>query len=434
VDGGAGARLARTLTDRGLLHPVPPVASGRLDVTVVIPVRDRPAHLDRCLSGLGSTYPVIVVDDGSRQPAALAEVAAKHGARLITRLVTGGPAAARNSGLRGVQSDFVVLLDSDCVPTGGWIERLGAHFADPLVAAVAPRIRPVDPAAGSAIARYSRACGALDQGVRPARVAPMTGVPYVPTAALLVRRSALLSVSPLGDAFDERLRYGEDVDLVWRLHSAGWRVRYEPSVHVHHQEPATWPALLTRRLRYGTSAGELARRHPGAMAPLVVAPWPAATVAALLARRPLLAVATGVMTLAGTRQALRKACLPTPATVPMTASALRSTWLGVGRFATQFTAPVVIAQIVRPSRNSRRWRRTAAASLLVGPALADWVTRRPDLDPIRFTVARVADDIAYGAGVWIGSARTGTTAALRPRRARRHIPRNAGRLSPEGEL
>ena len=77
---------------------------------------------------------------------------------------------------------------------------------------------------------------------------PGSRVSYVPTAALLVRRSALDSVAiddaaipapghlagpgPLSSrgVFDPALRYGEDVDLIWRLHDAGWRVRYEPSV------------------------------------------------------------------------------------------------------------------------------------------------------------------------------------------------------------
>ena len=59
----------------------------------------------------------------------------------------------------------------------------------------------------------------------------MTRVAYVPTAALLVRRAAL------GDGFDESLRNGEDVDLVWRLIEAGWRVRYEPAVQVGTASP-----------------------------------------------------------------------------------------------------------------------------------------------------------------------------------------------------
>ena len=68
VRGAAAGRLARKLTDAGLAHPRPPELASRPDVTVLIPVRDRAVLLDRCLSALGSGYPVVVVDDGSRDP------------------------------------------------------------------------------------------------------------------------------------------------------------------------------------------------------------------------------------------------------------------------------------------------------------------------------------------------------------------------------
>ena len=79
VRSAAAGRLARKLTDAGLAHPRPPELTARPDVTVLIPVRDRPVLLDRCLAALGRSYPVVVVDDGSCDPAAVAAVAAAHG-------------------------------------------------------------------------------------------------------------------------------------------------------------------------------------------------------------------------------------------------------------------------------------------------------------------------------------------------------------------
>jgi mycofactocin glycosyltransferase len=58
-----------------------------------------------------------------------------------------------------------------------------------------------------------------------------------------------------------------------------------------------------------------------------------------------------------------------------------------------------------------RRSRPAAAAVLVLPALADWWATRPDLDPVRYTAAHIADDAAYGAGVWLGCLRA---RALRP--------------------
>ena len=97
---------------------------------------------------------------------------------------------------------------------------------------------------------------------------------------MIVRRDAL----PV-DPFDPALRYGEDVDLIWRLLDAGWRVRYDPSVVVAHEERDP----LRRRFRYGTSAAPLTQRHPGKLTHVVVRPWPAATLALLAARKPRLA-------------------------------------------------------------------------------------------------------------------------------------------------
>jgi GT2 family glycosyltransferase len=451
VSSGAAALLARRLTDAGMAHPVPPPHNEQQsgpDVTVIVPVRDRAQLLDRCLAAVGGLYPVVVVDDGSADPAAIAAVAARHGAQLHRRRISGGPAAARNTGLAEFASDFVAFLDSDCAPPPGWIASLAPHLDDPLVAAVAPRI--VAPSATTAAGRYDQVRGSLDLGERPARVLPSSRVAYVPSAALLVRGKALADVSrraaranPAGSGdssdpalsyFDPALRYGEDVDLIWRLHEAGWRIRYEPSVQVPHQGPATWPGLLGRRFRYGTSAGPLARRHPANMAPLALQPWPAATVAALLARRPVIAAACVTASWLNLTGAVRQAGVPADGVLPATLTAVHQTWLGIGRYVTQFGAPALAIALAAPGGKTalQRWgRRAAVASLLLGPALTAYEQRRPQLDPVRFTAGHIADDICYGAGVWTGCLRERTLIPVTPVISRRPV-RIAGQPA-EGE-
>jgi mycofactocin glycosyltransferase len=418
--------LARQLTDAGLAHPKPPARPAPPDVTVVVPVYDRAPMLARCLSALGTRYPVVVVDDGSRDRLAIAKTAARHGARLITRDVNGGPGAARNTALAFVTSELIAFVDSDCVAAGDWIEHLAAHLADPAVAAAAPRVTGLAP--GTWAGRYTSASGSLDLGGRAARVRPGSQVSYVPTAALLARRAALLAVArddrgpgsgpkSLPQVFDESMRTGEDVDLVWRLHEAGWRIRYDPAVLVAHHEPATWPALLARRYRYGTSAAPLAIRHPGSVPHLVLQPWSTATVAALLARRPYAAAAAFGGSVLATYAGLIRADIPRRGTVRAMASAARQTWLGIGRYGTQFAAPLLVAMIAAPGGSSaatRLGRRAAAASLLLGPPLTAWASGPRTLDPARFALGRIADDVAYGSGVWSGCVRDRTTAPLRP--------------------
>jgi hypothetical protein len=63
------------------------------------------------------------------------------------------------------------------------------------------------------------------------------------------------------------------------------------------------------------------------------------------------------------------------------------------------------------------WSRTrrAAALALVAPAVGDWCTDRADLDPLRYAGLHVADDVAYGTGVWLGCIKARTFGPLLPR-------------------
>ncbi len=408
--GGRAPALAARLVAAGLAHPQPEARDRQpVDVVVVVPVRDRAAELDRCLAALGSAHPVLVVDDGSRDPAAVAEVAARHGARLLALPVNGGPAAARNAGLAATDEPVVAFVDSDCAPPPGWLAELAGHLADPAVAAVAPRVR--SRAGRSLLARYARARGPLDLGPDPAAVRPGGRVPYVPTAALLVRREAL---GP--QAFDPALRFGEDVDLVWRLHDAGRTVRYVPSTVVLHDEPDRWTAWLRRRHLYGTSAAPLAARHGARLSPLVLPPWPTAAWLLLAAGRPCAGGAVAAVPAVRLARVLRRAGVgrgeSVRAAAGVTAQGVASVAGGLGGAGSVLTLPLLLAGLL-----PRRTRRAALAVLLV-PPLLEHRQRRPDVDPLRWAALRLLDDLAYASGVWRGCWRARSTAALRPRRSR----------------
>jgi mycofactocin system glycosyltransferase len=406
----AEAELGRRLVDAGMAHPAPPGSRARRPaegtVTVVVPVRDRAESLDRCLGSLGGDAPVVVVDDGSTDPGAVAEVCTRHGARLIVRAANGGPAAARNDAIATLHCELVAFVDSDCTVPEGWLGDLVWMFEDPDVGAVAPRIRPDPPPVGtpgSVLTRYSDRRSALDLGQQPSEVGPERTVRYLPTAALVVRGSAL------AEGFDTDLRVGEDVDLVWRLLDDGWRIRYEPSVVVCHHEPTSWAGLLVRRFHYGTSAGPLARRHPGRLAPVDLRPGPTSVVAALLARRPRAAAILGLTSTATLAVRVRRHGIPVTQSARWSAQSVGWTLVGMGRAATTVAGPVLVLVALR----ARRWS-PVALLLLLAPPVVEWRKRQPELDPIRWSVASVLDDMAYGAGVWVGCIRARSFGPLLP--------------------
>ena len=418
--------LARRLLDSGLAHPVLPAGDraahgaavpGAEQVTVVVPVKDRPVA--RLLAALpGNLGGLVVVDDGSRDPRTVADGVPAAGGTLLRHERPRGPAAARNAGLAAARTAFAVFLDSDVVPEPGWLAPLLAHAADPAVALVAPRIVALGPVparggARGAIARYEAVRSSLDLGPDPALIVPRSRVAYVPSAAMLVRVDAVAGRGRT--AFDEDMHVAEDVDLVLRLHASGWRMRYEPAARVAHDHrtgPSEW---LSRKAFYGTGAAPLALRHPGAVPPVVLSPWSAAVCVLLLAQRRWSVAGAAVVTTAATERLSRKLTrLDRPR-----ASAARLTGLGlagavwqVGSALTRHFWPVAVFGC---AFSARARRAVAAAALAEG--LADWWTHRDPVvrpGPVEYLLAHRLDDLAYGAGLWWGAARHRTTAPLRP--------------------
>jgi hypothetical protein len=62
---------------------------------------------------------------------------------------------------------------------------------------------------------------------------------------------------------------------------------------------------------------------------------------------------------------------------------------------------------------SRRARPAVLAAVVV-PAVLDARARHPRVDPLRFGLLHLADDVAYGTGVWLGCARERSVRALLP--------------------
>ncbi|RYU13490.1 mycofactocin biosynthesis glycosyltransferase MftF [Nocardioides iriomotensis] len=409
ADGSVGSTLGRALLDAGFADPAfsgPAGADAAVTgTTVVVPVRDDAGRLAALLAALPAGVPVVVVDDGSRQPDAVAAVAAEHGARLLVHERNRGPAAARNTGLRHVATPLVAFCDADVVPDPGWLAILRRHLDDPAVGLVGPRVlgqrpRPAD----TWIDRYEQARSSLDLGRVGGPVRPQWPVAYLPSACLLAR------VAALGDGFDERMHVAEDVDLVWRLDGEGWRVRYEPAAtvrHDHRTRPAAW---LGRKAFYGSGAADLAARHGSRVAPAVLTPWTVALTVALLAQRrwslPLAAAALGAAT-AGLHRRLGDAPVATAAGL-----ALQGGYAAVRQVAPALTRhywPVALPLALVSRRARRAW---LVAAVVDG--LLDHAKVRPDLDPVRYTVARRLDDLAYGAGLWRGAWRARSARALLP--------------------
>ncbi|MGB0093156.1 MAG: glycosyltransferase family 2 protein [Solirubrobacteraceae bacterium] len=215
-----------------------------------------------------------------------------HQTPCVARTIRGA-----EPGLSACTTEFVAFVDSDVVLPEIAVSGLLAHFVDPQIAAVAPRVLPMSDR--GLVAGYEARHSALDMGVYGGIVAPGRQVAYIPSTALFVRRAAIRS------GFDESLPIGEDVDFVWRLHAAGWQIRYAPEVHVLHEHPMRLPQFIARRHLYACSAGLLARRHPDALPAVWMNPRAALVWALALSELVGPAVAVATWSIADTERRLR---------------------------------------------------------------------------------------------------------------------------------
>ena len=282
TDHPAALRLARRLIDTGLAHPLPDGGQwAPADVAVVIAAQDRPDLLAACLARVGPAAEVVVVDDGSSDPEAIAAVAREGGARVLRQAVATGPAGARNAGLTATTAPLVAFVDSDTRPGAGWLEPLLGHFEDAGTAAVAPRIAV--PAGRGALAAYEAVRSPLDLGDAPGSVGPGRPIGFVPAAALVV------------PAAKRSRRWAGSTPRCASARTSTWCGAWRPrdgrcatsrplaSSTLIGPPPRAW---LGQRVAYGSSAGPLARRHPGRLRHVVVPAWALAPWALVAAGRP----------------------------------------------------------------------------------------------------------------------------------------------------
>ena len=406
----SGQLLITRLIDAGALHPLPsleadtPIAR---DISIVIPLFARSendiSRVQNLITEFSAFPQVVVVDDAS--PIAFPEMPTTN-VTVHRQEVNKGPGAARNAGLTFVSTPYVVFIDSDvqCAPED--IFELAKWWNLPQLAVLAPRVKSLNWFQyGAAIAAYEEVRSPLDMGAFPARVRAGTRVSYVPSALLLCNVSALAAVGN----FDESMRTGEDVDLLWRLDAAGYSCRYEPSIEVHHLPRTTIQQLAEQRIGYGESAALLAKKHQGALAPLRVSGWSTGVWASIALGFPII----GGVVAAGTAVALSRKLRFLPDAEKESARLATLGHLHAGK---QIASAVTrvwwpIAVLLALVSRRARWALCLAAFV---PALSDWWTSRPHLDPIRYTLLRWVDDMSYGFGVWKGVVREGNYDALIP--------------------
>ena len=228
--------------------------TSRQSLSVIVPTRDRPEHLDACLAALRAVLrdedDLLVVDSASRDAAAVAEVASRYGAR-VERCERAGVSLARNTGARAARHELLAYVDDDVRVMEGWADAVSATLADPAVAFSTGRVAVPEHQHGR-----QREVAIKDDPVA-ARLDRSTPSPLGSSANLGIRRDVLVQVGGFDESMGGGARFeaGEDLDLFDRLFAAGYDGRYDPAAAAYHDQWRERRALLRLDWRYGLGAG-----------------------------------------------------------------------------------------------------------------------------------------------------------------------------------
>jgi len=223
-------------------------------ISIIIPTKNAPDHLERCLNSLFtlSTYPnfeVILVDNETDDPRAL-QTMRQHPIKRLSFPGTFNYSRANNLGATYANGEYLVFLNNDTeVLTEDWLEQLLYYAEQPDVGAVgALLLFPDRTVQHAGVVMGSR--GTADHIMRgfPSDVDGYAGslvcareVSAVTAACMMVRKHDFQQVNHFNEHF---FTHYQDVDLCMKLVNLEKRIIFTPrAVLIHHES-------VTRRNYY----------------------------------------------------------------------------------------------------------------------------------------------------------------------------------------
>ena len=192
-------------------------------VSCIVPTYNGEAYLAEALDSiLAQTYPsleIVIADDGSTD--ATLAIAARYGDRVrVAVQANGGPAAARNLGLREARGPFLAFLDQDDLWHPGKLARQMGRFA----------VRPdLDVSVAHVQRFWTAALKEQADRFHDHRVAkPIPG--YI-TGTFVVRRRVFELVGP----FDADVRFADSMAWFMRATERGVVSELLPDVLLRHR-------------------------------------------------------------------------------------------------------------------------------------------------------------------------------------------------------
>lgn len=218
-------------------------------VSVVIPSKDNPEVLERCLNSIvrwtkDTSYEVIVVDNGSsdKNRAEIGKLQQKYGFDYRYQPMEFNFSKMCNIGAQQAKYGLLLFLNDDCEVRGSkWLSHMASLATVETTGAVGAKLYYPESKRIQHCGIYNIQVGPVHklqfkEDIRPyydRRNMDVRNVLAVTAACLMVRKSVFEKIN----GFDENLRVAfNDVDFCYKLYKAGYNNVIDNETHLWHHE------------------------------------------------------------------------------------------------------------------------------------------------------------------------------------------------------
>lgn len=207
-------------------------------ISVVVPAFNAERYIDRCLLALKasatSAFEIIVVDDSSRD--STREIASSLGATVLSTGGRCGPALARNLGAKAARGNILFFLDADVCVHDDAIERVCRRFAEDSTLDAVIGSYDHSPSAGDFVSQYRNLMHAFVHHTGAERASTFW------SGCGAIRRDLFLEHSGFNEIYGRPAI--EDIELGYRLASAGCNLLLDRNIQANHLKRWTFFSLL----------------------------------------------------------------------------------------------------------------------------------------------------------------------------------------------
>ncbi|AKB58149.1 glycosyltransferase [Methanosarcina barkeri] len=228
-------------------------------VSIVVPAYNEGKVIGHCIESIlasnYSEYEVILVDDGSSDNTL--EEMQRYETNSHVIVVTkknGGKASALNVGLNLAKGEVLFFVDADGIFAPDTISKMLSGFISEDVGAVCGNDAPIN--LDKLQTQLANLLTHVGTGFVRRALSTIDCLPVVSGNIGAYRSSTLEKTGPFLEGF-----IGEDMELTWRVHKAGYKIVFQPWAIVYAEAPSTITGLWKQRVRWARGLLKTAYIH-----------------------------------------------------------------------------------------------------------------------------------------------------------------------------